>query len=111
MRFPKTVKIGGHLCKIRYPYTFKERSDIIGQAIYHSPREIRLASRDSVGTRIDDSDVLATFMHELLHQICDIFNGGVQIDERDLEALAQGLFAVIRDNGWLDAAKEKLCRS
>jgi hypothetical protein len=107
VELPSKVKIGGHWCRVRFPYIFQERSDLNGQAIYNSPREIRVAGVDTVGDKLDDSAVIEIFIHELIHQVCNVFNGGEQIEERVIEALAQGIFTVLTDNGWLKGISDE----
>ena len=97
MNLPKYLKIGGNKTKVEFPYVFRERSDLMGQSQYN-PRTIRIADRDSCGQKFEDQDIVETFIHEVLHQICSVYNGGEHPEEKTIHAISQGIFQVLRDN-------------
>jgi len=96
INFPKVMKVGGFEVAVKFPYEFTERSDLDGQAVY-GPHEIRISCAGSIGDH-DDQEVVAIFIHELLHHICHVYNGEEQIEEKVLAGIAQGIFQVLRDN-------------
>ena len=97
MKLPESIKIGGHTVKVLFPYAFRDRGDVAGQADY-GLLEIRLRNEDLGGCRREDSAVMTTFIHEIIHLICEVYNGRVQLDEPVIEALSQGLYQVFADN-------------
>lgn len=101
MNFPDKVKVGGHEYKVIFPYTFTERSDNIGQAD-HDMLEIRLSEKDGYVTRAD-SCLYETFIHEIIHCISEIWR--IDLEEKQVTQLGEGLLAVLVDNGWLKINK------
>uniref|UniRef100_A0A6M3K0G5 WLM domain-containing protein n=1 Tax=viral metagenome TaxID=1070528 RepID=A0A6M3K0G5_9ZZZZ len=100
---PEKVKIGGHQYTIFFPYLFRERDNLYGQHD-HAQKEIRITGVDTCGAERAKSGIIVTFIHEVLHGID--FNSGHQIfnselGERALEAMAEGIYQVLIDNGWL----------
>ena len=93
----KKVKIGGRIIDVLYPYQFKERSDLRGQAHY-SLGTIFLTDKDGSGNEYPKEAVFETFIHEILHCICHTYNGEAQIEEREICALSHGLYQVLVDN-------------
>ena len=93
IKFPEYVQIGGMKFKVLFPYTFKEKKESWGQTDL-SLHEIRIGSADGGGTPVPDDFLAATFFHELLHAISDVFMYCELKDERDIDAIAQGLTQV-----------------
>lgn len=96
---PKEIKIGGHIYKVVYPYTFTERQDAIGQC-NNEILEIRISEMDQGGHKIPDSSIMVTFIHEVLHAI-DYRTGHCvfENDENAIDGIANMLFQVLLDNG------------
>jgi len=101
MNLPKQLKIGGKTVKVLFPYTFTERSDLAAQAQY-DPAEIRISDQDPSGVKFDEQSIVNSFIHEVLHHICDVYNGGEQPDETLIHALTQGILQILKDNEFLD---------
>lgn len=99
MIIPKKLKVGGHTYQIVQGYQFQERIDLTGQAD-HSLLTIRLGDRDQNGALKPRSKVEATFIHELLHCVDDIYNSS-KLEEVLVDRLAEGLYQVLNDNGLL----------
>lgn len=103
MKIPKTFKIGGHIYKVKFPYRFRERTDIIGQ---HDKalREFKLSDSDAAGNLRAKSEIILGLIHELLHSF-DVLNAERIFDgedrERRIEALAEAILAFLVDNGYL----------
>ena len=97
---PETVKIAGHSFTIRYPYIFRELSDIWGQCD-HGIKEIRIASTDCSGQERAASGVYVTLIHELLHAIDQSTGQHVFTDESKVVAFAELIYQVLIDNGWM----------
>jgi len=100
MTFPKSIKVGGKTYTIRYPYIFKERTDIGGQACHYT-NEIRIADTTSGGEGIKDINIVASFIHEMLHCVDVVYNAGA-LDEATVERLGEGLLQVLADNNLLN---------
>jgi hypothetical protein len=101
MKIPETLKIGGHNYRVRFPYRFNERGDIMGQ---HDGtlKEIKIDDCDCwTHAERSETGVAVTFLHEILHA-CDqitgheIFKG--EDGEKKIEAISESLFQVLRDN-------------
>jgi len=102
MNIPKKIKIGGHNYEIIFPYVFTERFDRCGDIDY-SKKLIRIAKNDCDEPRIE-SAIMVTFIHEVLHGIDDLtghemFKG--ENGEKKIEALSEGIYQVLADNGFL----------
>ena len=102
MKIPETLKIGGHVYKIIFPYVFTERYDLAGD---HNGEncEIRIAEKDGDIKRAKSS-VEVTLIHEVLHAIDSttghrMFAG--EEGEKKIEALSEGIYQVLVDNGYL----------
>ena len=93
LKIPKTVKVGGTVFKVIYPYAFREGSDDRGQ-VYWDSCEIRVQKAED--PQVEEQ----TFMHELLHAIQATYNGDV-LEDNITERMAQGLYQVIKDNDFL----------
>lgn len=97
MKIPEKLKIGGHEVKIIPNYRFTQNSDLCGQTDYYQ-NEIRLSDIDQSGTPRAESPVSECFLHEIIHWVCHTYCGQVQLEEKVLTALSEGLFQVLRDN-------------
>jgi len=91
----KEIKIGGHIFKVLYPYQFREKR-VDGQCDSNQ-NEIRLAQVDYLGAELAQSNRDETFCHEILHAINSVYCND-NIEEDDIEHMAQGLFQVLKDN-------------
>jgi len=101
MKIPETVKIGGHVYQVLFPYVFTERFDLYGQ---HDPevKEIRVSARDVANQVRIDSAVFVTFIHEVLHAIDSITGHHVFKDnEKAIEGFSESIYQILVDNGWL----------
>ena len=100
MVIPKSLKIGGHVVKVVYPYVFIETTHLCGQ-YDDAAKEIRLSDLDTGGGKRSESSVAVTLMHEILHAI-DLVSGHSvfvgQEGEKAVEGVSEGLFQVLRDN-------------
>jgi hypothetical protein len=99
MTIPQRVKVGGNTYEVLFPYTFLERNDLWGQCD-HDLNVIRIAKTDGSNDRCAQAMHVA-FIHELLHAIERVFCGDKRSDESQIEGLAQGIYSVLKDNGWL----------
>lgn len=97
IKLPKSLKIGGHTVKVLFPHTFKDTSDFCGMAKYQT-NEICVADKTQSGEIRTDSDIQVTFIHELVHWICHVYNQEQQLDEKQVNALAEGLYQALHDN-------------
>ena len=100
MNLPKQIKRAGHNVKILFPYQFQERQDLQGQW-KAAQNEIRIASKDSTDNDYANSQILITFLHEILHA-CDEMTGHniftTEQGEKALNGISEILFQVITDN-------------
>ena len=102
MEIPKRLKIGGHDYEIVFPYVFTERSDILGQCD-RLGKYIRINEAQGDEPRAESS-IMVTLIHEVLHAIDhvsghDMFEGSE--GEKRVEALSEGIYQVLVDNGYL----------
>ena len=101
MKIPKSIKIGGHVYKVKFPYTFEERSDVDGHTNF-STNEILITDANTAGVKCHCKYVESIFWHEILHVIdrtycCDMVGSNTD-KESMIEGLAQGLLQVLTDN-------------
>lgn len=94
MRIPKKIKIASHDIKIRR----KKKSDDSLLAFGYADlahNEIVLF-REFGGKPLEESTVTETFLHEIIHQVAQLY--GISLKEREVNQLAAGLLQVIRGN-------------
>lgn len=111
LRLPDTIRVGVHDFKVVDNYSFRERTDLSGQCD-HGMREIRIRRVDEGGNAVSDTNLLVTYLHELLHAIDRIYGDGT-ITDRDngelaISCLSEGLAQVLVDNG-IVALKDLSC--
>ena len=103
MEFPVSLKIGGHEYKVLYPYHFKEREDIAAQCD-KALGEIRINDIDLGGNKKPESNIMVSFLHEIIHAVdkiycnCQIDRLGGEASEKIVEGLSEGLYQVLHDN-------------
>ncbi len=107
MKIPKTIKIGGHNYEIIFPYVFTERFDRCGDIDYE--KKLIRVSKNSFDEPRSESAISVTFIHEILHGIDnlaghDMFAGDE--GEKKIEALSEGIYQVLVDNGFLNQRRE-----
>ena len=102
MHIPKTLKIGGHIYRIIFPYVFTERYDMVADCDKDNC-EIRIAGKNADIKRSDSAGDV-TLIHEVLHAI-DFSTGHRMFEgqggEKKIEALSEGIYQVLVDNGYL----------
>lgn len=95
MKIPKKIKISGHDINI-----LKKKNVIVGVepcfgcAVLQDSR-IELASH-FLSEKLPESRIAETFLHEIIHMICNIH--GIKLTERETNTLGLALFQVIRDH-------------
>ena len=97
MKIPKTLKIGGHIYKIIFPYEFKERYDRDADC----DRDLNLIriSKTVGSDKRSESSIIVTFIHEVLHAIDFVSGHKIFIDnEKALEGISEGIYQVLVDN-------------
>lgn len=103
MKIPKSIKIGGHVWEIKYPYTFQERSDRWGQCD-DAKKQVLVSDSDVNGAPRAKSSVMITFIHEILHAL-DFFTGQKIFDgesgEMKAAGLSEAIFQVLVDNQYI----------
>lgn len=92
----KEVKIGGFVYKIDFPYAFKERGDLGGQANL-TGQTIRVCKNDAGGEPYTKEKISEIILHEILHCIDAIYNNA-SLDERQTTCLSNGLYQTFKDN-------------
>ncbi len=90
MKIPDKIKIGGHVYKVVFPYTFIERHDIDGLTDQDT-LEIKLSAGDGTGQKLARSKIEEHFFHEIIHAIDDVYNAN-GLDEPMVKRLGQGLY-------------------
>jgi Zn-dependent peptidase ImmA (M78 family) len=98
MRIPDTLKIGGHIVKIDKTDDMPTMSGNMGQS-WNAYNSIK------INTHFPESQQAITLVHEILHHLMSNLgyiykkeDATVIHSEQTVEALAQGLFQVLRDN-------------
>lgn len=102
MKLPKTVKIGGMIYKVLYPYKFvKESDEYVG---LHSAFEgtIKVSAIGEYGER-NNHKILSTFIHECLHGI-DFWMHPNECTEEMILKLERAVIQLLVDN--VDLTKE-----
>ena len=92
----KRIKIGAHWYKVSWNYKFTERFDISGLST-HGIKEIYITDVDGNGRRYSESYIGTTFIHEIIHCVDEVYNGG-KLDEETVKRLGEGLCQVLNDN-------------
>ncbi len=104
LQLPKTLKIGAHVYKIRFPFEFNE-SDSKGMINFNT-KEIFLADK-ACNRDVPESAILKTLIHEILHAIDNITGRNMFNDEYEDEnsektgannAVAETLTQILLDN-------------
>ena len=94
MKIPKKIKIASHEIKIRRQKKSDDATLAFGYAdLAHNEIVI---FREFGGKLLEESTVAETFLHEILHQVAQLY--GINLKEREINQIAAGLLQVIRDN-------------
>ncbi|MEW6423141.1 MAG: hypothetical protein AB1523_00095 [Bacillota bacterium] len=92
MNIPEELKVGPHIYHVELRHDIKAGSkELYGHVSYYEPRVIQIATK--FGDKIKDM----SFLHELIHAVCDLFE--LDLQERQVSLLAKGLYMVLEDNG------------
>ena len=93
MNIPEVIRIGGMDYSIEYIPDFNTGTQLaLGQCNFDR-HNIYLASNLQGQQGIEQ-----TFIHEVLHGICNHFDLGLNKDEDSIDKLAKGIYMVIKDN-------------
>lgn len=89
---PKTINIMGHTYKVtQCEIVTNENSKVLWGEISYTRQEIR------VTTKKPCPDPMSTLIHEIVHGCCD--DGGIELDEANVERLANILTDTLIRNG------------
>jgi hypothetical protein len=91
MNIPKTVKVGGHLIPVRVKGGVRVGDEDCVGSFESNKMEI------SIDARVTTSLKEYAFWHESLHAID--YDRGTGLKEGQIQALAGGLYAFLKDNG------------
>lgn len=102
MKIPKSLKIGGRTYSVRFPYKFKD-SHVVMYGLHDAgAQKILLSDRDEHANLRNKDSIFQAFLHELLHAVDNVYNGGRLSSwdkgEETIDQIAEGLIQVIRDN-------------
>ena len=89
MKLPRSIKIDGEKWKVRKVKPSGLDDSYIGRAHYPS-------HQISIDKTISNDRQASVMLHELIHVVST--NRGMALKEHQVESLANGLFAIIRDN-------------
>lgn len=97
---PNQINILGKVYSVSYvdrpsDVDIRHQRSLWGQIDYWD-RSIRIYDRGR-----QDSDLLHTILHEVIHGITEELNLGIRDDEDQIDLLALGLADVLDRNGWL----------
>lgn len=98
MKIPKQIKVGAHIYTVDESYTFTERFDRAGDCDGEK-KHIRLMPHDGF-SKVAKSSHQLSFLHEMIHAVDQVYNGN-DLKEETVERLSQGLYQVLKDNGFL----------
>ena len=98
MKIPSTIKIGGKVFTVTYPHLFIEREGRSGQSTNWTQR-ILIANQVN-GEPMAREHIEETFIHELIHMVDAVYNGG-KLDEETVSRMSEGLYQVLNDAGML----------
>ena len=105
---PKKLKIGGHWYKVKFPYRYQERSDWSGHCD-NARKRIYIGNDDGNGNLRAESAIIVTLIHEIYHAIDNLTGHGIFTGpegEARCEALSEGTFQFLVDNGYLVLEEE-----
>ena len=98
MKIPDTLKIGGHIVRVDKTDDMPTMSGNMGQS-WNAYNSIK------INTHFPESQQAITLVHEILHHVMSNLGYAYKKDdavvihsEQTVEALAQGIFQVLRDN-------------
>ena len=102
MKLPETLKIGGRVYRIVFPYLFQDNANVVYGLHDPGMLSIRISEIDESGNKRSDFSILQTFLHETLHAVDYVYNQGwltrTDNGERTIDQLAEGLLQVLREN-------------
>lgn len=90
----KTVKVGGAVYKVIYPYAFED-SELVG--LCESDRSVIKLSDYFQNTLRSPEKIHETFVHEIVHAIDSTYCGGV-LEENEVERMSVILYQVLIEN-------------
>jgi len=96
MKLPSNVRLGPFNYIVKYPYAFAENHDRCGQ--HGFDRLTILVTNRENDSLMSDERIVVVLLHELTHAIDVVFPGHEQLDERNIDLLAKGMFQVIKTN-------------
>lgn len=99
MKIPNKLKIGGRIYKVFYPHKFKDSlaphyglHDAGGQTI-------KIAKKDEFGENRNKESIYHTFLHEVIHAIDNVYNGGRlsawEKGEETIDSIAEGIMQIL----------------
>ena len=99
MKIPKTIKIGGRLYKVIYPYTFEGATEPLYGLHDSAGQTIKLAKKDEFGANRNKESIYHTFLHEVIHAIDNVYNGGRlnawEKGEETVDSIAEGIMQLL----------------
>jgi hypothetical protein len=103
MNLPKTLKIGGHIYRVVFPYYFKELGSGASGQRDGQLMEVRINDRDPSGSLRSDSSICVSLIHEIFHALDELtgqelFKGDE--GEKYLNALSEIVYLFLVDNGY-----------
>ena len=102
MIIPERLKIGGRYYQVLYPHVFMDSHQVLYGLHDPSGQTIKIGNKDEFGVDRHPDSIMQTFLHESLHAIDNIYNGGRLTawdkGEETVDQLAEGFLQVIRDN-------------
>ncbi len=107
MKFPKTLKIGGHQVKVLFPYRFRERSDYSSQADVLLG-EIRVSGVNPSGVRYAESRLKNHLITEIIRYVLKVYCGEVEVSGKAVTGLGNGWFQVFSSSPAFLVGKGKI---
>jgi hypothetical protein len=102
VKLPARLKIGGRDYVVDFPHQFTDSCSVLYGLHDPAGQTIKISLFDEHGLERHNQSILQTFIHEVLHAIDNVYNGGVMTTwdkgEESIDQLAEGILQVIYDN-------------
>jgi len=102
MKIPSKVKVGGRDYQIFYPHKFTDSAHPHYGLHDAGGQTIKISQIDEFGAKRNPQSIIHTFIHEVLHAVDNVYNGGRltvwEHGEETIDQLAEGIMQFVRDN-------------
>ena len=100
MKITDKIEIGGRTYKVDFPYLFVDAVQPLYGICDDGLQIIRISEIDEHGAKRSIQSIYHTFLHECLHAIDNVYNGGRltqwEKGEETIDQMAEGIMQLIR---------------